>query len=258
MKTDMTTTSVTVPSSATDSTKLASLLALAAGAIAMPQTSNADIVYVDLNSAPAEVGFLGGTSFFDLTLPGSAGFRFQRFEQSVTTSTTFGSTTMLFRGVKGTDLFGSASVRIQFSQQGPNRFAVPLQYGAAWNPAAPLYYTAIVGVANTSVRNPNAGYNRQFLAFRFEDSTASFGYRYGWIEVSLGITTVNPFGNPTTGGPNLIIYGYAYDDAGSFITMGQKGAVPEPSSAAMLVIGALALGAPGLRKWRQNRTVDKS
>ena len=38
-----------------DSTKLISLLALAAGAIAMPQTGSADIIYTDLGGSPATV-----------------------------------------------------------------------------------------------------------------------------------------------------------------------------------------------------------
>src|SRR5262245_45128755 len=116
MKTEMTTTpvSVAVSHSQSDTTKLASLLALAAGAVAMPQSSQADIIYTDLNSNPAQVGFLGGSNTFNLTLPGGAKFGFKRFEQTVTTTIT----TQLFRGVVATDLFGTATVQIQFAQQG--------------------------------------------------------------------------------------------------------------------------------------------
>src|SRR5688572_9832188 len=39
----------------TDTTKLVSLLALATGAVVMPQTGQADIIYTDMNSSPVTV-----------------------------------------------------------------------------------------------------------------------------------------------------------------------------------------------------------
>ena len=55
-----------------DSTKLLSLLALAAGAIAMPQTGNADIIFTDLSASPVTVGNNATTNFLIDTLPGTA------------------------------------------------------------------------------------------------------------------------------------------------------------------------------------------
>src|SRR5437870_1799342 len=69
------------PSSPThaESAKLVSLLALAAGAVAMPQTSNADVIYTDLSSNPAMVGCGSGfgSGYAITNLPGAAqiGFR---------------------------------------------------------------------------------------------------------------------------------------------------------------------------------------
>ena len=61
-------------------------------------------------------------------------------------------------------------------------------------------------------------------------------------------------GYPT--GPNVTIWGYAYDNTGAQLTMGS---VPEPGSAAVLAVGALMLGARGLRNWRHHReTAGKS
>ena len=118
-------------------------------------------------------------------------------------------------------------------------------------------YSAYVGYANTSNRTPNGGYDHMYLGFRFQDSTAGNNFRYGWIEVGLSIPFVNPIGS--SGGPDVTIYGYAYESNGTQPFMGQRPAVPEPSSAALMIIGALALGAPGLRKWRQGReTAGKS
>src|SRR4051794_25601068 len=55
----------------TDTAKLASLLALAAGAIAMPQTSEADIIYTNLNPT-VSVGTSSTIPFVLDGLPGIA------------------------------------------------------------------------------------------------------------------------------------------------------------------------------------------
>ena len=253
MKNEMTTpASAAIPGSQPDSTKLASLLALAAGAVAMPQTSQADIIFTDLSANPVQVGFLGGGVSYMLQLPGTVKFGFLRTQQTVTT--TFFSSLVFYRSVVAYDMFGAVPAYIQ---SGPGGFAAPRPYGQAWNAGGlPLTYTVWMGSANSTDRTPFNGYNNQYLGFTFVDSTAGNVTRYGWIEVSLNISFVNPTG--TSGGPNVTIHGYGWDDTGAQPFMGQK-PVPEPSSAALLVIGALALGAPGLRKWRQNRdTSDPS
>jgi hypothetical protein len=204
------------------------------------------------------VGFLpGATASFNVTLPGTVLFGFRRFETSGTTVTpTFSlTTTFVIRSVYLADLFDPNLATAQV-QADANSFAVPLPYNAPWNQGPALNYTAYLGVASTAARIPNAGYDHLFLGFRFQDTTAGNAFRYGWIEVGLNIVNYNPFSN--SGGPTVTIYGYAYDNTGAQLNMGQKGAVPEPSSAALIVIGALALGAPGLRKWRQNRSASNS
>src|SRR5689334_24325809 len=71
-----------------DSAKLLSLLALASGAVAMPQTSNADIIFVDLSANPPHVGPLSGSSFVINTFPGDAqlGFHTSHRGGSMTSS----------------------------------------------------------------------------------------------------------------------------------------------------------------------------
>lgn len=245
----MSTTNVSVsgPDPSAVSAKLVSLLALATGAVAMPQNSNADIIYTDMSSNPTQVGFLGGGALFMLDLPGSALFGFQRFENTVQTTMPV-TTTLLYRTVLAADMFGAAQAQIQ---AGAGGLAAPLAYGAVWNQGLPLTFQVTMGVANTYARNPVNGYDHQYLAFTFVDDSVGGGTRYGWIEVGLSIINISPT-SPRVGGPNVTIYGYAFDNTGAQPTMGQR-PVPEPSAAALLVIGALTLGARGLRDWRRDR-----
>src|SRR5882724_11467026 len=60
-----------------DPSKLISLLALAAGAIAMPQTSNADVIVTDLGINFVTVGTNANTSFLIDNLPGTARLVFE-------------------------------------------------------------------------------------------------------------------------------------------------------------------------------------
>src|SRR5215216_3457251 len=76
MKTPRTPCNVPITDVKGDSAKLISLLALATGAVAMPQTSNADIIYTDLSGTPIIVGANSMGSFV-IDLPGTNNFNFQ-------------------------------------------------------------------------------------------------------------------------------------------------------------------------------------
>jgi hypothetical protein len=226
----------------TETQKLVSLLALAAGATAMPQATQADIIYTDLNSEPKMVGWAFEPSYF-FQLPGTALMGFER--QAFQTFTTLASVTINYRTVLAGDRGPGAVVGIRANAGG---FVAPLPQGATWSQGG--VFTAVnayVAFASDSGgMSPNAGYERQYLAWMFEDSTQGNQLRYGWAEISLEVAGYN------AGGPKVTIWGYAYDDTGVKPTMGQT-PVPEPTSGALMVIGAMALGARGVRKWRQNR-----
>ena len=81
-----------------------------------------------------------------------------------------------------------------------------------------------------------------YIGFRFKPSNDD-AELYGWANVTL--TNGNGFGT-------FVINEWAYDDSGSSIQTGQTSAVPEPATYA-LGLGALALGAAGLRRWRQRK-----
>lgn len=218
--------------------KLVSLLALAAGAAAMPQTSDADVIF---QSANAHVGFGGGdSSSFFMTLPGTT----VGFGKSARTSAQ--SSTGLFVVKHRYVVFGRAAGAAAYVQ-GSGGLAAPRGYGEAWNKsgltssavlsAARATIHTFVGSTTGSAHHPNSGYDHQYLAFRFNNG----GWRYGWVQVSL---TVGPQ-------PSMTIYGYAYDTTGAQLPIG---VVPEPAPTAILALGALMLGAKGLRHWRLNRT----
>src|SRR5579862_781214 len=68
---------VNLPDSGAARSKLMSLLALAAGAVAMPQASNADIIFTDLSANPFSVLGINTSSFLIDNLPGTAQLGFQ-------------------------------------------------------------------------------------------------------------------------------------------------------------------------------------
>jgi len=231
-----------------DNTKLASLLALATGAIALPQTSSAGIIYTNLAS-PVTVGYAGGgDASFLFDLPGGNATQFGFARTYGTAYVGSASLTYLYRTVLVGDLGGTAPAAVRVNSNG---FVAPIPAGATWSQGGVASFavgaagTAYVGFFDTGV-TPQTGYDHQYLAWAFTDVTSGNAVRYGWTEISLAVA------NYAGGGPSVTIWGYGYDDSGLKPTMGQ-GAVPEPSTAALTVFGAMALGARGLRRWRQQR-----
>jgi hypothetical protein len=218
----------------TESSKLISLLALATGAVAMPQTSNADVVFDDFNNTPVTVGANSGAAF-TIDLPGTNDFHFQaRTVPTFVTSSRF--------VIAGGNL-GGIAVKT-YGTVNRSALIVPASKSLLWGQINGVpYQTGFVGAANYFGHLPNS-YANKYIAFTFKDSTAGLATRYGWIEVSLA----NPANN---NGPDVTILRYAYDDSGAQLAMG---AIPEPSSTGMAVLGALTLGAAGIRSWRRKRS----
>ena len=82
----------------------------------------------------------------------------------------------------------------------------------------------------------------EFAGIEFTNDTTG-ATNYGWVE----FTTTSTTGFPAT------IVGYAYDNTGGSIVVGQTTSVPEPGTTAAMGLGALSLGAVGLRRWRKNK-----
>lgn len=221
-----------------DASKLMSLLALASGALAMPQTSNADIIFTDLSANAPIVGTNASASFVITNLPGTARLGFEA------------------QHVQHTSIHEPASARwvSAFQSKGYVRlkthssFVVPVGKGLTWDLIpGPVVQTSFgkIGQFRTNIKThfPD-NFDHMYLAFTFKDSDLPGNpLRYGWVEISL----LNPAAGP---GPEVTIFGYAYDNTGAHLA---TGAVPEPAPMALLALGALALGAKGLRSWRRNR-----
>lgn len=219
-----------------DSSKLISLLALAAGTAAMPQTSNADVIYTNLSANPEIVGYLRDP-LFQINFTGDAKLNFFTRHHSTTGS----SVTSI--AVSAKQAGGYVKLKTNLA------FAVHVGAGFRWGDVAggvPGSSTsAFLGQAVQSSHYPANGYDHEYLLFKFRDSTQANALRYGWIEAGLSNGNVS-----TTEGPIFTIYGYAWDTTGAQLP---TGSVPEPSSVSLLALGAMALGAKGLRSWRRNR-----
>lgn len=117
-------------------------------------------------------------------------------------------------------------------------------------PASALLPGAFIGstdaFATSSLSTNFRATGTEFLGLRFTNTTTS-AVNYGWIQFQTSAT----LGFPAT------ILGYAYENTGIGLLAGQTSgpgvAVPEPTTDAALGLGALALGAVGVRRMRKNK-----
>ena len=206
----------------------------------MPQTSQADIIVTDLSSHPATVVGNTNSSFLIDNLPGlgagQAQLRFQGDARATRPATS--------HSVRASRV-GSGFLRLATDKQG---FVLPVAAGLTWMQVVGLglpgqsSITGFAAVANMNMHNPNS-FDNMYMLFKFKDnSLPGSPVRYAWLNYSVA----NANGVP----PTVTIFRYAYDDSGAFIA---AGVVPEPASLSLLALGALTLGAKGLRSWRRNR-----
>jgi hypothetical protein len=233
------------PKLPTNQQRLLSLLALSAGALAMPQEGEAGIVFTDLGPSGITVGFTSGVNSWVGALPGGVNLSLWKVTTTHNGVTAFQS---VYLGKKtGTGLLvKQASIGAP-----PVKFVRTLNAGQNWGTIGGTAATfqrlgerRIISSVHTALGpgSPAGNFSHQYAAFRFGTPGS---YYYGWAELSLSTA-----GSPSPLGPDATIWGYAYDDvAGNQIAMG---AVPEPSQTA-IVMGALALGAAGIRRWRSRK-----
>ncbi len=220
-----TTTTPSLSTTGSESSKLISLLALATGAIAMPQTSSADIIFSDHGGT---VSWDGNRSFILDNLLGTARLGFQAYKTGTFSWSSMRSVTV---GRRGT---AYAAFKMAL---------VPA--GQTWGAIAASVGTLARLATAQSTRHGGSSFTQLYMAFEFRDTTAGNAMRYGWVDLTLDN------GNLSSGWdyPKLTISRWAYDTTGAQLA---TGAVPEPSSMSLLALGALALGAKGVRAWRRN------
>ena len=86
-------------------------------------------------------------------------------------------------------------------------------------------------------------FQRQYALFSFTDPATSQP-DYGWLEMSAYMSS--------RGGPRVTVIAAAYDPSGNPLPAGAGAPIPEPQRLP-IALGALALGAIGVREWRKKR-----
>ena len=229
--------------------KIASLSALGAGAlIAGAGRADASTIY----SGPVNVDVgVSGQPFYTVNLGGTK--TFLSFTLSARTTANVRTPNLHYLSISG---FGPVAAAAQLATTGgPSRNLRLFQPGAVFTGTANSFGGAGGRVWKQTVdgahRSSNvfglAPFSHEYALFKFMAPTGLTDY--GWIQLSYSVG-VNP-----GAGPDLTIIDYAWDNDGALLPAGDTG-VPEPSTMALTGLGALALGAVGLRRWRKSRPAD--
>jgi hypothetical protein len=147
---------------------------------------------------------------------------------------------------------------------GNNNRLADLGKGATWS-VAPKAGTApfLAGrswLSTSAFKEDNntgdTAFANKYALFRFATGTNS--YDYGWVELTLAVTTPTLPYSQTKNGPEVDIEAWAYDPSGAQLKAGYEPAIstPEPGTLDFTGLAALALGAAGLRRWRKTRQAD--
>jgi hypothetical protein len=128
--------------------------------------------------------------------------------------------------------------------------------GAKWGTIAGNATSAGTLAGNTSMKSHKAfaagHYTDAYFAFTFKDTADANQLDYGWLELSLvhnGYTNLD-----------VDVVAYAWEPDGAQLGMGQapSDATPEPGSLGTMAIGAMILGAAGVRRWKAVRKTQET
>lgn len=200
-------------------------LSLAGAGVAGGSAAFADIITVDVNQT-----YNFGDTPITLDLPGINDMRVS------SPSATF-SRSVALAGATGATYFQVRRFTAGTFSGGTRKMLQPASAGQTFNSGAGTVGSfGLLGATDTTFGPIGTGpYASQFFLFRFADSTDGGQVNYGWLQASLLAV-----GSPST--VTVQIERYAYDTSGAPLT------IPEPTTLGM---GALMLGAMGIRRWRQ-------
>lgn len=236
------------------SASIRSILSLAGGMAAVPLVDSAAEAEIIVTSTQGGRVGSGGVSSLTLDLPGTANMVLAKQQGSIG-GLSFGT-------VKATITNGligrQANNRSLTGQSGSNvAFRTNANVAVTWN-ANGANRTGAAASANiirgstSSFFGPGA-FSNKFLLFTFTNSLAANQTNYGWVEMTNGNITD---GRETN---TYVTFGrWAYQNDGSVIGAGETVAVPEPTTAAMAMAGALVAGAAGLRRYRKQQAAAKA
>jgi hypothetical protein len=227
--------------------RLASISALGAGALGVVAGS-AEAGTIQFTALSGEIGFsattkpLGSLSTLKVpVVPGITAY-FKRSSFFTAPGGALKSGTVNLEGLVSPAIsFAGGSINFQTGN------AVAGQQWKYSGPASSGALDLLLGQRTSA--GFHSGQNGTFYKL-FAFATSYFApYDWGWIELDETVSA--------TAGPDVKILGIGYDTSGALIEAGagaaDAGATPEPSTAALASLSALALGATGLRRWRAAR-----
>jgi hypothetical protein len=201
--------------------------AFAGGMLAAGNTAHASIISYTLPT-PVNVGMSGAHIYFSLTgtnvttvNPGSSAYQFYLYAG----------------GGAGPSIIGRSSAitgNVAQGVQDSAPYALKLSYSTQIS--APIF----TATGNAYIANGSIGYwagsGTGYLGLSFLNSGTT---DYGWAKISYNSSS-----------QNLSLYSYAYDNSGAAIGAGQTCAVPEPSTLALMAMGAGSVAAFAARNKR--------
>lgn len=239
------------------SASLRSILALSAGAAAVPAVSNAAVqatlfetpITIDVNTS--HVLDLPGDHFLEFRF-GSHSYSGERVNYIRAFFLEIGAGRIGLqngnRSVTGTARSGGSMVAFRTDAIGAN-WDAPAKEPVAFHQAR-IVASQINTYTPATFRLGPPGFNQtNFLLFQFFN-TETLSQNYGFVQMSGA--TVNP-GNPNS--LSVTLTGWAWETQSN--TYIDTFVIPEPSSAAMAMGGALVLGAAGLRRWRKRKPASR-